>query len=101
MYRAVAVSAVVVLLGACSATQDEPRPTPTASTVSQAQVDQFCANVADVLTRDGSGDAEDQAERIEELMQLARRLGVGAGEDMYIAKRLQTCEDELRAARAA
>ena len=99
MYRAVAVSALVVLLGACSATQDEPRPTATASTVSQAQVDQFCANVADVLTRDGSGDPEDQAERIEELMQLARRLGAGTGDDMYIAQRLRTCEDELQAVR--
>lgn len=34
-------------------------------------------------------------------MQLSRRPGVGTGDDLYVAKRLRTCEDELKAARVA
>lgn len=88
------------LLAACSSTEDESAPVPSASNVTQAQVDQFCRNVADVLTRNSPADPEDQAERVDDLMQLARRLGVGTGDDLNVAKRLQTCADELQAARA-
>ncbi len=100
MWRTAMVVGLTIGLSACSNTQTEPRPTPTASTVDQGRQDQFCADVADVLTRDDPADPEDQAERLEELRKLASKFGTGSGDDITAARILKSCEDEIRAARS-
>ena len=101
MWRSALVVGLMIGLGACSNTQTEPRPQPTASTVDQGRQDQFCADVADVLTRNDPADPEDQAERLEELRKLASKFGTGTGDDITAAKVLQSCQEEIDAAREA
>ncbi|MFN8129665.1 MAG: hypothetical protein U0R28_12785 [Candidatus Nanopelagicales bacterium] len=87
--------AVVAALAACSST-DQPEPLVSASTVVQEQVDNFCQDVQDALTRGGSQDPEDAAERLEELQETAQDLGVGVRDNLYAADALTKCEQELR-----
>lgn len=88
---------LVVALGGCSNT-DAPEPEPTASTVLQQDVDDFCDDVRDAISKGQSTDPEDQAERLTELHEAAQSLGVGTRDDMYAAEALTACKDELEAA---
>ncbi len=96
--RMIVVLVAAVALAGCSSTQNEPRQTATASTIAQDQVDQFCKDVADALTRDGQADPEDSGERLQELKEIADELGLSTRDDMSVARALKTCEDELQAA---
>ena len=95
----VALAATAVLLAGCSSTQNEPRQSPAASDVAQDKAVQFCRDLADALTRDGTGDPEDAGERLSELNELAAELG--ARDDLSVAQLLDECEDELAAVTAS
>jgi hypothetical protein len=64
--------------------------------VAQQEVNDFCQDVQDAITRDGSGNAEDQAERLDDLQETAQDLGIGVRDDMYAAEALTECEQELQ-----
>ena len=96
MYRFLAAAALLAALAGCSNTDDQAAPTPTASTVYQADVNTFCADVQDAITQDGQADPEDRAERLEELQQVAAELGQGARDDITAANALTACEKKLQ-----
>ncbi len=97
--RVIVLLAAAVLLAGCSSTQNEPQQTPLASDVAQNRADQFCRDLADALTRDGTADAEDAEERLSELNELATELG--ARDDLSVAQLLDECADELAAVTAS
>ena len=77
-----------------SNTQTEPRPQPTASTVDQGRQDQFCADVADVLTRTAP-----QIPRIGRSVSMncassPPKSSAWHRDDITAAKVLQSCQEE-------
>lgn len=95
MRKIAVLAAALLALAACSQTE-QPEPLPSASTVAQEQVDDFCRDVQDAITADGTADPEDQAERLAELAEAATDLGVGVRDNMYAADALTKCEKELQ-----
>lgn len=95
--RIIAAVFVIAALAGCSNT-DAPEPDPSATTVVQEDVNNFCQDVHDVLEKKDSLDPEDQAERLNDLQEAALNLSAGTRDDMYAADALNECADELQEA---